>query len=405
MHVENLTQVIGEQATKIFGEELKETELKPDDPRVKTFIHFIDNLIKNGYGVVDEEGNQHKFSAGEVMRATTNMFAARTDLQQAMKGIIDDKKDAHLTGKETIAKEILSHYSALSMVTDTIDTVAAANKKPAPAYEDASIAEVRNIFYSQLQNIYAETKGLSDEDRSLAFADRIDGVIAEMHENYGSELMTELSSSIKDASAVSYAFAVTSEAGVELPALEGIDDKVLEANEEIMLAFSKGDYSSLSADAKKEVLNIISEIAQNGGELSTESVLKLNELESKEGIGVKLFYEHLRQESAELNSAGSLEDFLSMAVEKLPDLIMPAIIGAVIGYLTGGASMLFGAGAVAISILGSGASTPQVDTDEIEGNVLQLPPAPNYEPGEAKTVETQVAEAKVEVDETKDKAA
>lgn len=368
--IQNLNTFVGEKLREAFGANPVEV-ITAGDSRLKVFTNFLDGLIKHGYNDGEKDV---KLSAGEVLRAVEVNIKANKNLSQVLQKILNEKKDAHLSGaRQNISKELLSHLGAVNLVTGSLQAKAKVPKAPAEGYENPVAGEIENIFYSKLQSIYHETKSLSAEERKVAFEERVADITGDIYGKYGSKATQALAEKINDASAISFTFAKTSSHGLrELPQI--LDSEKLKEGDKstfdkLMNSFKNGDYSALSADEKAKVLDLISHISENAGKESIALELK------KEGLSFneKAYYEHLRKEASEIsNNGSSVADLISNLTNKLPDLLMPAIIGAVIGYLMGGMEMMGAFGAGAISLLGS--STGDIGSELNDQKPRTVPP-------------------------------
>ena len=384
----NVNDHVQKNLTEIFGKD-PGVEIAAGDHRLKVFTNFLDNLIQNGYNNGEK---QVSVSAGEALRAV-DMGFAKVEISEALKNVLNERKDAHLSGaRQHISNELLAHLGAVNTVANTLNSVAKSDTPASEGYKKPISGEVENIFYKGLQGIYDEVKTLEKEERSGTFKLGVESLAQEINKTYGSKALNNLSSKIKDSSAVSFAFAKSSSHGLkELPPIIDTEKLPEEQKVEIELLmedFAKGNYSALSPDEKTEVLDFISSISEAEGKMTVEMDLKQGALNLKQ----KAYYEHLRKEASEISNHGSLiEDLLTKLTEKVPELIMPAIIGAVVGYLMGGMEVVGVLGAGALSLIGSSDMTGESDQETTKTKIV--PPQFTSESTKRKisTVETQLS--------------
>ena len=186
-----------------------------------------------------------------------------------------------------------------------------------------------------------------------------------------SEKTEALAKSLKEYSPISYVFNLRVNEGFQIS-----EAKLNDAEKAMLEQFNKGSYEAISVTDREEVLALVGDLAKaSKEELSSAEQIKLdlrvNELKPEQ----KAYMEHLRQATEQLHGAsnGSVEGLIGLAADKLPQMLIPAVIGAIIFSIFGGSAISGAMAAGAISLFGSSGENA-TDNLTAEGDQKKIPP-------------------------------
>lgn len=342
--VTSLNQHLATEIEKLFAGETKNVDV--NDSRVNMLVNYLDRVIQHGYN--HEDGVTTKTTAHEVRTALNEIAQSNVLFKDALSKVSDEVKTNHIDGVEhSLPKELLKHCAALHVATSILDEQAKKATSNNNQYDEAREAELKAMFFSELQNVYQDIIQMK-EGREEAFKEALKTIATKVNKEFGKGALESLSGQIKDATALSYCYSMCAKAGVKLPSIS--NEQELETLEPMIDAFKAYDFSKINNTNKTNVLSFVESIAEKKGELDLELQAKIAKFTPEE----KAYYEFLRQGAQEIKDIeNNPADLLKTLTKNIPDLIMPAVIGAAIGYLMGGMEVVGGIGALAIHFLGA----------------------------------------------------
>ncbi len=308
----------------------------------------LDNLIR--FGVEDASGTFIKADAVEVKVALTNLARTNAGMQQSLQRLAQEKYNLHVHHADArIPEQFARHCNSLNEVCSLIDDAVSGTTAETPA--DYSKREVEYKFYLKLHDIGQEIEDLTGQEKLEKFRELTSEAALEIGKEYGPTALENLSNSIKDSSAIAFAYSRTGGSG--LPDLGSEDE--LKSYQKHILEFKNGDFSSFGdtyaiQQSKSRVISLINEIADNKGQIKGNLDLELKA--SRLSDAEKAYYSYLQEGVEGIKQVASKpEDLLKSFTGSLPDMLAPALIGAVVGYLVGGMEVAFGIGAVAANFI------------------------------------------------------
>jgi len=320
-------------------------------PEVSLLSAHLDNLIR--IGVEDASGTFIKADAVEVKVALTNLARTNHDMRQSLQRLAQEKYNLHVHHADArIPEQFARHCNSLNEVCSLIDEAVLGTTAETPT--DYSRREVEYKFYLKLHDIGQEIEDLTGQEKLEKFRELTSEAALEIGQEYGQTALENLSNSIKDSSAIAFAYSRTGGSG--LPDLGSEDELKSKQILKSILDFKNGNFSSLGKtddaiqQSKSRVISLINEIADNKGQIkgNLDLELKASRLTDAE----KAYYSYLQEGVEGIKQVASKPgDLLKSFTGSLPDMLAPALIGAVVGYLVGGMEVAFGIGAVAANFI------------------------------------------------------
>lgn len=346
-----------------------------DTDKAKSVLSFIDSVIKGNI-------SKSEIATTKVFDLIENAIDSNfnnqelVELKNTIQKELKDRRETFINGSkqnlpEKLAKQIVPMKNTIRELETHIE------KAPTSDLEKHSLADAKNFFNHGLNRVakqVAEFEGDKLEKEELS-KELIADLCSDTAKDYGKEHTTNLVASLQDDLAPVELYTLQKDSSYKLPVLDlesNADDKKMFAE------LSKGKLS-LSPSEKNDVMQIADRILK--GDKDAES--DYHALAPKQ----KVYLEHLRQGADKLNgSMAGLEGIIGKLASKLPDMLIPAIIGTVLGSLMGmGAAG--GLGAIVISALGSaGIDVPEDGDEKIKPPLLSF-------------IDTAQAEAKEETKE------
>jgi hypothetical protein len=362
----NFTNALAGQLTKVAS-----NTAHSDEAKATTVLEFVDSVIKSG-----DTGAAITTVLDAAESLVSQHLKGNSDLQQSIQNDLQKRRE-HFIGdaKQSLPDQLAKQIKPMKLALSSLES--AISKSGVPETSSYDIADAKNFFFhglTQIQKQVASLEGSDIEKQRLN-----DNLLNELSEKtaktYGKELSTKLVSDLKSDIIPAELYASQAKSKYKLPVLDLESDKEMRA---LVKEFNAGSVD-ISLEKKNEVLSVAEKIL-NGEDVK----LEYHSLSSKQ----KAYLEHLRQASEQIGSlSNGIDGLLGPLLEKLPDMLMPAIIGAIAGYLMGGMEMPAAMGAVALSFVGSmnGGKPEQIDESQSQEftllkfdvpNQKKTPPAP-----------------------------
>lgn len=350
----NLNTFIPKQFGDIFASEVNpEQEIASDDPKLIQFNRFLDSVIKIG---AENEGLSKSQSLTQVTKfIESNANLDNSLLKNALNQALLEKRNQHVNYVDNaLSSKLRQNADELSKLTELMD----ANIKPGVAgakeYANSTKADMQEDFAFHMKKIGEEILELPLDQRESGIAPKIAQLTKEMVVRYGSKNVQSFSDSVKDSQLASYIYLEEDNTDQKLPAFK--------LNEDAKDILETADFSGMSTDDKKEVVDLIESFFKPFNEkdaaLTEEGKYHFDQAFSKLKPEQQAFYEQSRSQAEEISKiASNPMDLISSLANKLPNLLLPGIIGAVVSYVMGFGS-IGGIAGVVLSGLGEAEISP-----------------------------------------------
>jgi uncharacterized protein with gpF-like domain len=339
-----------------------------DDAKASTIMSYLDMLIR-------ANSKSGSFSKAELLSKTEALIKEQSpqseshnesSLGQILLEQLKQRRQTHIDSADhSLSQAILKQQKPLAQLLETLERQAQAEPKTQANSESHTLKAAQEYFMhgiNQISQEVAQLEGSSQEKNALHRELSLE-LAQNLVSEFGSDITQQLVQTTREQSLPAQIYALKAQSKYQIPPFCRLDVSA----EDLKLAMehiATGGENSLSSEKKNQVLKIIEGFYQGKDQSLAYASLDDNQ---------RIYMEHLltQAENIEKNSTG-INALLGKAMESLPSLIMPAVLGAIAGYLMGGMEMLGGIGAVAISVIGGldGISSD----DDPKDKVKQAPP-------------------------------
>ena len=352
----NLTSYFGNALMQVDKANTGKTLV--DDDRINQLFGFVDQLIQNDGKLGDVSYSNHDIVAG-----FTQFLAANTSLVNEVQQRLAETKlkalsDLHIKqSKQELAPELLKSVEIMDRVSTDLRAEIAKNPIAKVSDKNYDMQNALNFFNKHVEAGLKEVFKLPEEERTAAYDTQMKTIFADTVKIFGADLSTQLADSIDHQVLPFKLQQLAAKSPGELPALEITEGLEAQFNE---IASAE---TTLTKPEQEEVLTLIDKFMAK----------EVDEMQLKAEYGAlnteqKLYMEHLRQAAKKIDgSSDIINTIVNKLGSKLPELIVPAIIGLLFGSVTGFGA-LGGFGAIALSLLGG--------NDSNENTTKQRPPLP-----------------------------
>lgn len=343
-----------------------------DDAKAATIMSYLDMLIRAN----SESGS---FSKAELLfktEALINEQCPRSENEEEQNSLgqillkqLQQRRQIHINSADhSLSQAILKQQKPLVQLLKTLEEQAQANPITQAKSESHNLKSAQEYFLhgiNQISQQVAQLEGSSQEKNAL-HGELSQQLAQNLVSEFGSNITQQLVQTTREHSLPAQIYALKAQSKYQIPPFCRLDVSA----EDLKLAMEHiaGGENPLSSEKKNAVLQII-----QGFYEGNDQSLAYASLDDHQ----KIYMEHLltQAEDIEKNSTG-INALLGKAMESLPSLIMPAVIGAIAGYLMGGMEMVGGIGAVAISVIGG---LDGISSDDAPEEKVQQAPPPLYQ--------------------------
>jgi hypothetical protein len=329
----------------------KETELSGNGLSIIT--DFLDDLIRNGHQ--DTDGRCFEVNPADLVdilrdKALTQLLGNNANAIQ------NHIRDTWLTNPVNFS--FLS-YSGLQRLSHDLR-----ENSTSLSVDDRGILEAQNALKAKLVELKDSAEALSSElgqgfNREQHVQKGFQAIIQEMKSQFSSNDLIALANTVDESSHALFVYQL--KILDKIPRLISNEDLESGENAQILEKFTQGDFSSIDLASRKKVLGLLHKLA-NGGELDAYLKLEFETLAKNE----KLYLEYVRQNAQQIHDINNdSSQLMNNLLSKVPQLLVPGAIGAVLMSLFGGSAMMGVVAAVGIHLLGETNSTGEQPREKL----------------------------------------
>ena len=352
----NLTSYFGNALMQVDKANTGKTLV--DDDRINQLFGFVDQLIQNDGKLGDVSYSNHDIVAGFTQFLAGSKGFANDAAQALIASKLKALGDLHIKhSKQELPQEVLKSVKVMDRVSTDLRAEIAKNPIAKVSDKNYDMQNALNFFNKHVEAGLKEVFKLPEEERTAAYDTQMKTIFADTVKIFGADLSTQLADSIDHQVLPFKLQQLAAKSPGKLPEHEITEDLETQFKEIV-----SGE-TKLAKPKQEEVLTLIDKFMAK----------EVDEMQLKAEYGAlsteqKLYMEHLRQAAKKIDgSSDIINTIVNKLGSKLPELIVPAIIGLLFGSVTGFGA-LGGFGAIALSLLGG--------NDSNENTTKQRPPLP-----------------------------